>query len=75
MEVPKTSDNATLLLAAAYKLGGDAFDVVSTGSGFTASDKIMQEAGFMEKPEPKAEKKAPTKTADSKSASKSTSKK
>ena len=68
MEVPKTEENAVLLLAAAYKLGYDASAVPSTGTGFTASDEIMQEAGFMEKPEPEPApaKKASAKTKSSK---------
>lgn len=61
MEVPQTQENAILLLAAAHKLGYDASAVPSTATGFTASDEIMQEAGFMEKPEP--EKPAAKKTA------------
>ena len=73
-EISKNSDNAVLLLAAAYKLGLDASAVRSTSKGLTAPDKVMAEAGFdpetgepAKAPEPK---KAPAKKAAKKSTSK-----
>jgi len=44
--VPKTSDNAVLLLAAAYKLGLGPNVVKSTSRGWVAPDEVLAEAGF-----------------------------
>lgn len=56
-EVSKTSDNAVLLLAAAYKLGHGPAVVRSTSRGFVAPDEVLEEAGF--DPETGEPKKAP----------------
>lgn len=44
--IPKTSDNATLLLAASYKLTDGPRGVVSRASHYEVSDEIAEEAGF-----------------------------
>jgi hypothetical protein len=74
-EVPKTADNAVLLLAAAHKIGLGPGAVKSTSRGYVAPDEVMEEAGFDPatgevKPKPRAEKKAPAKSAAKKSTSK-----
>lgn len=48
--IPKTRENAVLLLAAAEKLGLPSRVVRSTTKGFTAPDEVVAEAALQEKP-------------------------